>query len=273
MGAGVTVSLRQIYRCQVLNEKQEVMGTVDDVLFHPNKPCAVGFSVKPLRIGGLIALPMRYLLFENTALNEEGQLVVALDGAVPTSPKEEKAARNAWNARAEKTLGFSWDESVIYYGQNVYTTQGALLGKVSDARFDLDSGEVSVLQVTAGTTSDSLLGKRAIPGSMVHGFDAEQFGVICADEAADIDYEGGVAEQAGRATEVAVEAATVASKAATEASKKVGEAALKGAAHAVVYGEKAFKKAAKSDAGKKTKKWFDGFVKDFNEALHDDSDK
>lgn len=263
MAQAATVSLRQIYRCQVLNQNQELMGTVDDVLFHPTKPQAVGFSIKPYRLGGIIALPTRYLLFENATFNAEGQLIVILEGQAPTTDKERKAAKHVWDTRAEKKLGFSWDESVIYYGQEVHTQGGTALGKVSDARFDLASGMVSVLQVTAGTGSDALLGKRAIPGALVRGFDATTFAVICDNAAADILLDGGAAEQAGRVVATAAEAAS-------DAGKKIGEVTIKGAAKAAVYGERAIKQAAQTPAGQKTKTWLKGFVKDFKDAMNDE---
>ena len=263
MAQGTTVSLRQIYRCQVLNQKQELMGTVDDVLFHPTQPKAVGFSVKPYRLGGIVALPTKYLLFENARFNSEGQLSVVLDGAVPSDEKAQRKAKMVWDARAEKQLGFSWDESVIYYGQLVYTENGHALGKISDARFDLATGELMVLQVTAGTTSDAMLGKRTIPGTLVRGFDSEVFGVVCANAAEDIELDGGMAEQAGKA---AAEVAGVASV----AGKKMGDAAIKGAAHAAVYGERALKRAAQSQTGKKTKKWLTNFVGEIKDAMNED---
>ena len=255
----VTISLRQIYRCQVLNQKQELVGTVDDVLFHPTLPKAVGFSIKPYRVGGIIALPMRYLLFENTSLNDNGQLVVTFQGKEPQTEKEQKAARSAWNVRAEKILGFSWDESVIYYGQNVFTLGGEPLGKVSDARFELSTGAVSVLQVTAGTGSDALLGKRSIPGVLIKGFNSETFGVMCENSAADIELDGGAAKQAGKAAVVAA-----------DAGKKIGEATIKGAAKAAVYSERALKQASQTKAGKKTKKWLNSFVQDIKDAMDDE---
>ena len=104
MTQGRTVSLRQIYRCQVLNQKQELVGTVDDVLFHPTRPRAVGFSVKPFRLAGIVALPTKYLLFENAQFNSEGQLTVVLDGEAPADEKQQRKAKVAWDARAEKQL-------------------------------------------------------------------------------------------------------------------------------------------------------------------------
>lgn len=259
MAKSMTISLRQIYRCQVLNQKAELIGTVDDVLFHPSLPKAVGFSIKPYRVGGIIALPMKYLLFENASFNENGQLVVIFEGKIPQTEKEQKAARSAWNDRAEKKLGFSWEESVIYYGQNVYTLKGTLLGKVSDARFDISTGDISVLQVTAGTSADALLGKRSIPADMVKGFNHDAYGILCDNAAEAIEFDGGAAEQAGKAA-----------AAATEAGKKIGEATIKGAAKAAVYGERALKQASQTKAGKTTKKWFSTFVKDFKDAMDDE---
>jgi len=97
------------------------------------------------------------------------------------------------------------------------------------------------------------VGVRDLPARMVIGFDGE--GVIVADEAAHIEVDGGAAAAAGKATAVAADAA---GRAAAVAGDAVGRAAVvagEATATATVYARAAAKKAAQSDAGKKTMGW------------------
>lgn len=254
-----TVSLRQIYRCQVVDQNREVIGTVDDVLFHPRDPLAVGFSVKPFRVGGVVPLPKRYLSFHRSAFDSDGRLEVVLDEDIADEKKATKEANAAWGTKAERELGFLWDDTIIYYGQAVFTESGAHLGKVSDARFDIESGTINGIQVTAGTAADAALGKRTIPGKSVLGFSLEHYGILVDDSAAEIPFEGGVAESAGKATAVA-----------TDAAQKVTETAVKGIAKATVYTERAVQQAANSPAGKKARGWLSSFAENVKEAMKDE---
>ena len=257
-----TVSLRQIYRCQVVDQNREVVGTVDDVLFHPRDPLAVGFSVKPFRMGGVVPLPKKYLSFHRTAFDSEGRLEVVLDEDIVDERKATKEANAAWGTKAERELGFLWDDTIIYYGQVVFTESGTCLGKVSDARFDIESGTINGIQVTAGTASDATLGKRTIPGKSVLGFRLEHYGILVDDSAAEIPFEGGAAESAGKAA-----------AAASDAAQKATEAAVKGIAKATVYTERAVRQAASSPAGKKARGWLDSFVEDVKEAIKDEENE
>lgn len=275
-----TVSLRQIYRCEVVDENAREVGFVDDVLFHPTEPRAVGFSVKPHRVGGIVPLPMRFVLFEATHIDEEGRVCVNVDSSL-TEKKAVKAARTAWGEKAEKVLCCTWDETVIYYGQLVFTEDGALLGRISDARFDWADGSMNVIQVTDGAVSDLSLGKRAIPGDMVQGYRALHEGVLVDRAAASIAHDGGAARGVGEAAAAAQEVGKKAVATASDVGKKAATAAVRGAAKASVQVEEAARKAAQSEAGKKAtaaaqeagkkaRGWAKNFMKEFREGMRDD---
>lgn len=269
-----TISLRQVYRCPVVNQHDADVGIVDDVLFHPTEPYAVGFSVKPHRIGGIIPLPMRYLTFAMAEFDTEGRLKVkvdALEGVAESTITRE--AKSAWGAKAERRSGVLWDETVVYYGQEVVTEDGKTLGKISDARFNPETGGIIALQITSGATSDLTLGKRTLAGELVHGFEPARHAVIVANEATQAQYGGGAAQTTGKATASAEKFAEEMGEKAAVAAEKVGEAAIQGAAKAAVYTERALKAAAKSETGRKAKKMFSSFATNFKEALNDERDE
>lgn len=266
-----TISLREIFRYQVVDSKGEPIGIVDDVLFHPVEPFAVGFSVKPTRIGGVIPLPMRYLTFAMTELNDENSIKIKIDASEKASKSSVKRqAKAAWGAQAERKTGILWDDTVIYYGQDVTTEEGTRLGKICDARFDPETGEILALQVTDGTTSDLALGKRDITGAYIRGFDAARHSVVVSNEAARIEYDGGAAQTVGKAAATAEKAAAEIVDKTAEVAGKAAEVAIQGAAKAAVYTERALKNAAKSETGRKAKNMFFSFATSFRDAMQDE---
>lgn len=242
------VTLRQVYRCEVVDEKGRPLGRVDDVLFHPSEPRAVGYSVRPHLVSGVVPLPTRFLALDLTELNEEGELRVI-------------AKKSAWGKSAEKKLGFDWEQTVIWYGQYVETLSGERLGKVSDTLFSLEDGSIGGFQLTAGTAADATLGKRSVPAELVRGFDLERHAILVEDHASTIMFDGGAAEVAGKAV--------------AEAGKhveKAAEAAVVAAATATVYAQEAAKKAIESPTGKKAKRWLGSVWTDIKEAAGADDE-
>lgn len=263
-----TISLRQIYRCRVVDQTGNDIGVIDDVLFHPVEPFAVGFSVKPKRVGGIIPLPTRYLTFSMTEFDDEGNLRIKLDvsGDVgqATIKRESKAA---WGAKAERKTGILWDDTVIYYGQDVVTEEGIRLGKISDARFDPETGSIVGMQVSDGPTSDLTLGKRDLQGEWVRGFNASLFAVTVDAQAGQVKYDGGAAQAAGQAAATAEKFANEVAEKTAEVAAQAAEVAIQGAAKAAVYTERALKNAAKTETGVKAKKMFYSFAKSVKNAM------
>lgn len=242
------VSLREVYRCEVVDEKGRQVGWINDVLFHPSEPRTVGYSVRPHLVSGVVPLPTKYLALDVTELNEDGELAVV-------------AKQAAWGKSAAKKMGFSWEDTVIWYGQMVETSSGEHLGKVADALFSLEDGSLGGFQLTAGTVSDATLGKRSVPPAMVVGFDLDRHAVLVSDAAAAIVFEGGAATAAGKAVgEVGKQA------------EKAAEATVVAAATATVYAQEAVKKALKSPQGQKAKRWFGSVLADIKDAMGDDDE-
>lgn len=246
------VSLREVYRCEVVDEKGRPVGWVQDVLFHPSDPTAVGYSVRPHLVSGVVPLPTRFLALDMTSLNDEGELAVV-------------AKKAAWGKTAGRKLGFSWDDSVVWYGQRVETESGVLLGKVSDALFSLEDGSIGGFQLTAGTASDAALGKRSVPPSLVRGFDLERHAIVVENSAEHIVFEGGAAAAAGQKI-------AQASQQVEKVAEKAAEATVVAAATATVYAQEAVKKAIKSPTGQKAKRWFGSVVADIKDAMGDDDE-
>ena len=242
------VSLREVYRCEVLDFEGRQVGYIADVLFHPTEPRAVGYSVRPHLMAGVVPLPTRFLALDVTELSSEGELAVV-------------AKKAAWGGAAQRKLGFSWDDSVIWYGQFVETQAGESLGKVADCLFSLEDGSIGGFELTFGTTSDVTLGKRTIAPELIRGFNLERHAIIVDNQASTVGFQGGAADTAGRA----VGAAAV-------QVERAAEATVVAAAKATVYAEQAVKKAAQSNAGKKAKRWFDSIVADVKDAMGDDDE-
>lgn len=244
----MSVSLREIFGVNVVDTRGNELGIIDDVLFHSILPYAVGFSVKPPRVGGILKLKEKYLAFNSIHINEEG--LVEVQG---TRSKGDKAA---WGDGAEKANAIDWEQTVIYYGQDVVTNESHfLLGKLSDARFDIDTGLVTTVQVSDGMGSDLVQGKRSFPGQLLRGFDLDNHALVVDEAVKVIPLEGGARE------------------AAAETAEKVVQGVLKGAASATVYAQKGLGTVLKSDGIKKTKSFFKKMADDFKDAYDEEAKK
>lgn len=250
------VSLREVYRCPVISHKGILVGYVNDVLFHPTEPRAVGYSVNPPRIGGVVKLPTKYLALDATTLNSDDVIAVTVKDV-------------AWGGKAEKFLGFDWELTVVWYGMPVLIESGDPIGKVSDALFSLEDGSLGGIEITGGTTSDATLGKRSVPPEYVRGFDHPAHAIVVDSRAAALPYEGGLADSAGKAAAQMSEAAQKASVVAERAT----EVAVVAAATATVHTQRALKKAAQTNAGKKTIGWFKSLAADVKDAMGDPDDE
>ena len=212
--------MREIYRCIVLDDRGKRVGVVEDVLFHPTEPCAIGYSVKPKRIGHVLKRPIRYLALDATDLTDEGEVQATL-------------RKDAWNKRAQKQFAFEWDDSVIWYGQHIHTRSGQHLGRLSDALFSLEDGSVGAIEVTDGSLSDVTLGKRTIPVHLIERFDLDDmYAIVVADEASLSKYQGGLAvfaahmtDKVQHAAKTVIETAPIVAKAAPKVAGQIAKAA------------------------------------------------
>jgi len=238
------LSLLQISRTAVYGEpkkrtgERRKMGRVGDVLFHPDEPRVVGYTVERSDLAMMI---------------ERKDLMLALDRAPLVEGRIEVDGPKAWGHSAGKRLGVDWDKTVVWLGMPVHTRSGEQLGLVRDGVFDPATGELNALGLTTGLTADVAVGVRDLPARMVVGFDGE--GVIVADEAALIEVDGGAAAAAGKGAAVAKDAVGKAAVVAGDAAGRAAVAAGVATAKATVYAKTAAKKAAQSDTGKKTMGW------------------
>lgn len=214
------------------------IGRIGDVLFHPDEPRVVGYTVERSDLAMMIERKDRTLALDRTEL---------VDGSIQVD------GSHAWDHGAAKRLGIDWDKTVVWLGMPVHTRSGQQLGLVRDGVFDPTTGELNALGLTTGITADMAIGVRDLPASLVMGFDGE--GVIVADEAALIEVDGGAAAAAGKGAAVAKDAAGRAAVAAGDVAGRAAVAAGEATAKAAVYAKAAAKVAAQSDAGKKTMGW------------------
>ena len=239
------VSLREVYKCNVLDADGKKVGVIDDVLFHPTQPVAVGYSVTPTRIGHVIKRSDKYLALDATDLTVDGEIQAMLK-------------KDAWNKRATKTLDYDWDDTVIWYGQHIHTRSGQHLGRVSDALFSLEDGSVGAIEVTDGSLSDAALGKRTIPVGMIECFDLEDmYAIVVSDEAAKCTYHGGLAVTAAHLTDRVQEVA--------KAVAEHGPVALKATPIVAKKVAKATPAATGRLIGRIRKSWKDGYEQGLNE--------
>ncbi len=166
---------------QVLSAADKPLGKVAHVLFHPSKPLAVGVEVVVPRLGYVVDRPRRYLPL--AGLERE-------DGFLRYGGKKLPS-----RASSEKTLGLSWDETVIWVGQQVMTESGSPLGYVRDVVVSA-RGEVRKLKLSGGMTADAAIGRQEVIAEDVLGFDGKV--VRVRDVAEREGLSGGLAAAAGK---------------------------------------------------------------------------
>lgn len=163
----------------VLSRGGKRLGRVGAVLFDASRPRVVGFQIDhPSLLGMIERRPHFVLLAEASA---EGSDVLRLAGS--RLPKDEAG---------EHTLGYSWDESVVWRAMPVRSADGESVGAVQDVVFDADSGDVRTLVISTGIVGDVALGRLEVPGELVSGFEGDA--VIVLPGYNDIRAAGGAAK-------------------------------------------------------------------------------
>jgi sporulation protein YlmC with PRC-barrel domain len=217
----MALSLRKVYRHQVITAKGRRVGRVSDVLFSPQGTRVVGMVVMRPRLLMLLDRRDRYLALDSVRI-ADGQVHVA-------------GGRGSWDKAAASRLGFSWDGTVVWQGMPVRTVSGTALGTVRDGLFDPSTGDLLAVGLTSGVAADAAVGVRDVPVALVQGFDGTA--VVLADEAALGETSGGAAAAAGKGMAIAKDTAGNAVKTATR------------------YGKAAAKVASQSATGKKAMGW------------------
>ena len=200
------------------------VGKVHACVFHPTEKRCVGLLVKR---------PDAALMFKRAdafaalgACSVEGKRVVVAD-----EPQ-------AMGAAAEKALGVSLDECVLWVGMPLVAEDGTVLGTVGRVRFDAGTGAIVEVEASQGATANALLGQRVVPAEDILGFrhssGGEEAGAILVKgEATALAPAEGAAAKAGKATAVAAakvrRAKDAARPKAHEAAAQAGSAAEKAA--------------------------------------------
>lgn len=199
------------------------IGKVRSCVFHPSEKRFVGVMVKRPDAAMMFHRKDLFVAYNGYDL-EDGRLIV--------HPEGEATDRAACNA-----LDIDLDLCVIWVGMPVMTSNEQAFGLVESVTFDRETGLVETVEVTAGLTSNALLGKLEIPASLIKGFrtgignklttvdeETEDFiyGAILVDDSVkNLRMEGGLAEKAGEASAIVGNKAHEVHEAANE---KVGEA-------------------------------------------------
>ena len=211
------------------------VGKVHQTVFSPDGLRVVGFFVARPDIAGMVKREDAFVALDAMA---------PCDGGVRVTMGAE-SFDDAARAPAWSSIGTS---ACIWAGMDAKTTEGKVLGFVSDAEFNSKTGEVSSFFVGDGGMAQSLVGSVQIPASMLRGY--EKGWMLVAPEAARMELSGGVAGKAGESY----------AKAKYE-GKKVAEKAGKAAGEAVDKGSKALGKQLG-----RTKGMFSSFMDEFKKA-------
>lgn len=215
------------------------IGKVRRFVFHPQEKRIVGFMVKRPDLLWMFRRKDMFVAVDGYDM-VDGRLMVKIDPS-------------ATDYRATcKALDVKWDDCVLWLGLPVMTEEGDDLGVVGSVAFDERTGAIAFLTTDSGAAANALLGKREIPANLVKGFrrgigaalsqtgaeghqtdDAVRGAIMVADEAKQLEVEGGLAEKAGEATAVVADKAQAAIDKAkpivSNAAKATGEAVNKGA--------------------------------------------
>ncbi len=161
------------------------LGAVDHVLFHPREPRAVGLEVVPVPLLLIISRKARFLPLSPEMISACGEL-----GPIPWPGR-----RLPLRSSAEKALGYSFDDTVIWRGMEVRLEDGQRVGLVSDAVFSRKSGRVLRMLLSEGSVADFAVGRTEVPGDVIIGFDGEA--IVVKEEFAELQSTGGLAAASG----------------------------------------------------------------------------
>ncbi|MCX8007341.1 MAG: PRC-barrel domain-containing protein [Coriobacteriia bacterium] len=205
------------------------LGRVSEVLFHPSEPVAVGLSVQPPRVAGVVARAERYLPREACKIAEDAVVV--------------EAERLPSRAASERAVGLAWDDTVQWRGMPVAAASGETIGSVADVEVDWATGSVIGVEVSTGIVGDVAVGRLSATAAQVVGFSEGAVRLCC--EYAELAPSGGAAKAAAAGAAVLKDVGSAAAKRAYDAgmsaAKAVGRSMRSGAGNKVL---RALKKAA-----------------------------
>lgn len=187
-----------------------LVGKAHLTVFDPKGRHVVGFMVKKPDVASMIKVPDAFLALDAFDVCDLG--LVATKGD------------DSFDDKARERLGLQWEKCIIWCGMDAKTTDGKVLGWVSDVEFDAKTGKVSTFFVGDGNVSTALVGSVEIPADMLRGY---RDGFMLVDpKAAGLALDGGAAAKAGEAY---ARAKYEGGKAAKRIASSAGSAVQKGA--------------------------------------------
>ena len=136
------------------------LGRVSAVLFHPSESRVVGIEVQPAALFYVFSRRPRFVRLEDVEI-------------VGTDAVRLTISRLPSDVTGERALGYSWQDTVVWRGMPVRSSEGDAVGAVHDAVFASGDGSVTKLVISTGAMGDATLGRLEVSGDLVRGFDGE----------------------------------------------------------------------------------------------------
>lgn len=186
------------------------VGKIHLTVFDPTGRRVVGFLVKKPDVASMIKVPDAFLALDSFAVCDLGLVATRGD--------------ESFDDAARKRLGLDWEKCIIWAGMDAKTTNGKVLGWVSDVSFNPKTGAAKTFYVGDGAVSNGLVGSIEVPADMLRGY---RDGYMLLDpKAATLQLNGGAAAKAGTAY---AKAKYEGGKAAKKVASSAGRAVERGA--------------------------------------------
>lgn len=187
-----------------------VVGKVHLTVFDPKGTRVVGFMVKKPDVASMIKVPDAFLALDSFVVCDLGLVATRGD--------------DSFDDAARQRLGIDWDRCIIWAGMDAKTTDGKVLGWVSDVEFSPKTGQAKTFFIGDGAMSTALVGNIEVPVDLLRGY---RDGYMLVDpKAAGLQLDGGAAAKAGVAY---AKAKYEGGKAAQKAAASAGRAVERGA--------------------------------------------
>lgn len=187
-------------------------GRIRAIVFHPEKPQVVGFAIKRPDLLLMVKRKDRFVALDRLEHVEGGFCA--------------NASSDSWDKEACKRMDIDYDACVIWENMPVKTTTGRELGSVSNVVFDVETGKLDHIDISASASTRLLLGSSDIAASQIRGHDAGA--IVVEENVGDVEESGGAAAKAGvawaKTKNVASDATRKAGVAINDGAYKAGEA-------------------------------------------------
>lgn len=208
-----------------------LVGRIHLTVFDPGGDHVVGFMVKKPDVASMIKVSDAFLALDSFDVCDLGLVATRGD--------------DSFDDAARKRLGVDWDRCVIWAGMDAKTTDGKVLGWVSDVEFSPKTGRAKTFYVGDGGVSSALVGTIEVPAELLRGY---RDGYMLLDpKAAAIEFNGGAAAKAGEAYGRAKYEGAKAAKKAVSSAGRAAERGAFGLGKMIGDTRRAFQEASASD--------------------------